>query len=189
MNIYEKINRIKLELQNSNLKKSGNNKFAGYSYYELGDFLPKIVELLEKNKVYSNISFGDMALLQLIDCEKPTDAVTYTCPASTATLKGCHEVQNMGAVQTYTRRYLYMSAFDIVEHDVIDAGEPIKEKEKPVPTTPSDAQLKRLFAIVKEKQLDEVTIRGIMKAEFGKESTKILTIQEYNKLITLIGGN
>jgi hypothetical protein len=38
-----------------------------------------------------------------------------------AALKGCHEVQNIGAVETYQRRYLWVSAMEIVEHDALDA--------------------------------------------------------------------
>ena len=40
---------------------------------------------------------------------------------STASLKGCHEVQNLGAVESYVRRYLYLTAFEIVESDCLDA--------------------------------------------------------------------
>jgi hypothetical protein len=40
---------------------------------------------------------------------------------SSAQLKGCHEVQNLGAVQTYLRRYLWTMAFEICEHDSLDA--------------------------------------------------------------------
>jgi hypothetical protein len=40
---------------------------------------------------------------------------------SSAELKGCHPVQNLGAVQTYLRRYLYTAAFELVEHDALDA--------------------------------------------------------------------
>jgi hypothetical protein len=40
---------------------------------------------------------------------------------SKAELKGCHDVQNLGAVQTYLRRYLWTAAFEIVEHDALDA--------------------------------------------------------------------
>jgi hypothetical protein len=40
---------------------------------------------------------------------------------SRAELKGCHEVQNLGAVQTYLRRYLWTTAMEIVEHDALDA--------------------------------------------------------------------
>jgi hypothetical protein len=57
---------------------------------------------------------------------------------SSAALKGCHDVQNLGAVQTYLRRYLWTNAFEIVEHDALDATtggvEPAKKPEpKPVP--------------------------------------------------------
>jgi hypothetical protein len=38
-----------------------------------------------------------------------------------AALKGCHEVQNIGAVETYQRRYLWVTAMEIVEHDALDA--------------------------------------------------------------------
>jgi hypothetical protein len=52
---------------------------------------------------------------------------------SSAALKGCHDVQNLGAVQTYLRRYLWTNAFEIVEHDALDATtggvEPAKKPE------------------------------------------------------------
>jgi hypothetical protein len=44
-----------------------------------------------------------------------------------ANLKGTHPIQNLGAVETYQRRYLWMTALEIVEHDVLDASEPMKE--------------------------------------------------------------
>jgi hypothetical protein len=56
-----------------------------------------------------------------------------------AALKGCHEVQNIGAVETYQRRYLWVTAMEIVEHDVLDAvtgtdsGTPVKKPESVTP--------------------------------------------------------
>jgi hypothetical protein len=44
-----------------------------------------------------------------------------------ANLKGCHPIQNLGAVETYTRRYLWVTAMEIVEHDALDSSAPIKE--------------------------------------------------------------
>jgi hypothetical protein len=38
-----------------------------------------------------------------------------------AALKGCHEIQNIGACETYCRRYLWVAALEIVEHDALDA--------------------------------------------------------------------
>lgn len=121
MNIYEKLQSMRVELQSMNIKKSGSNKFAGYSYYELGDFLPAINSLMFKNKVTSIVSFGERATLTLVNCEKPEETIMFESPMEAATLKGAHPIQNLGAVETYSRRYLYMAAFEIVESDALDA--------------------------------------------------------------------
>ena len=36
MSVYTKLMNARLALQSAELKKSGNNKFAGYKYFELG---------------------------------------------------------------------------------------------------------------------------------------------------------
>ena len=43
-------------------------------------------------------------------------------------LKGCNKIQALGGTETYSRRYLYMSAFDIIESDMFDG---IQTEEKP----------------------------------------------------------
>jgi hypothetical protein len=62
-------------------------------------------------------------------------------PMSSAALKGCHEVQNLGAVQTYLRRYLWVTAMEIVEHDALDAttgSETVNAKQPFKPATKAD---------------------------------------------------
>jgi hypothetical protein len=63
----------------------------------------------------------DTATLTIIDTED-NSKIEITSPMSSAALKGCHEVQNLGAVQTYIRRYLWVTALEIVEHDAIDSS-------------------------------------------------------------------
>lgn len=121
MNIYEKLQTARVGLQKLNLKKTGKNKFSGYSYYELGDFLPAINQLMLDNKFTGVVNFcGDVARLTLVNCEKPEETIVFESPMKEATLKGAHPIQNLGAVETYSRRYLYMAAFEIVESDAID---------------------------------------------------------------------
>ena len=56
------------------------------------------------------VSFGDEeATLEFVDSENPTERIVFRSPMSTASLKGCHEVQNLGAVESYIKRYLYQS--------------------------------------------------------------------------------
>lgn len=129
MSVYKKLQDARILLQNTELKKSGHNKFANYKYFELGDFLPTIQKICDKVGLCGVVSFNhEMAFLQIIDTEDGS-SIMFTSPMSSAALKGCHDVQNLGAVQTYLRRYLWVNAFEIVEHDAL---EPLTGKEDPV---------------------------------------------------------
>jgi hypothetical protein len=131
MNIYEKLQAARVDLCKSTLKKSGQNTFAKYEYFELGDFIPRINEILLERKMTSTLLFDEeRATLTIFDAEKPEDCLVFTCPMSSADLKGTHAVQNLGAVMTYLRRYLWMNAFEIVEHDALDKGQ---AEKKPAP--------------------------------------------------------
>jgi hypothetical protein len=48
--------------------------------------------------------------------------IVIASPMAGAELKGAHPIQNLGAVETYQRRYLWMTAMEIVEHDAIDSS-------------------------------------------------------------------
>lgn len=121
MKVCKKLVEVRNELQTMSLSKSGHNKFAGYKYFELGDFLPAIQTLFKKHGLCDVISFTqELATMVVYDVEDGS-SVTFTSPMGSAELKGCHEVQNIGAVETYQRRYLYVTALAIVEHDALDA--------------------------------------------------------------------
>jgi len=127
MGVHKKLMEARLLLQHAPLKKSGHNKFAGYSYFELGDFLPTINSIFYKVGLCGVVSFGkELASLTITDTEDGSEIV-LTSPMAEANLKGCHPIQNLGAVETYTRRYLWVSAMEIVEHDALDSSAPLKE--------------------------------------------------------------
>lgn len=121
-NVFTKLNQARTELQRRELKKSGRNKFAGYNYFELGDFLPTVQEIFAQVGLCGIVSYGaDEASLTITDCDNTEDFIRVTSPMSSASLKGAHDIQNLGAVQTYLRRYLWVTAMEIVEHDELDA--------------------------------------------------------------------
>jgi len=131
MSVYKKLNEARIELQGSQLTKSGHNKFAGYKYFELGDFLPTINGIFNNVGLCGVVSFAsDLATLTITDTEDGSQ-LFITSPMGSANLKGCHEVQNIGAVETYQRRYLWVSALEIVEHDILDALNDGKEVSVP----------------------------------------------------------
>lgn len=132
MNLYEKVQKMRCELQDMKLKKSGENKFAGYKYYELGDILPPINKLMLADKCVGLVTFdSENARLTIVNCEAPEEMIVFTSPMASASLKGAHDIQNLGAVETYQRRYLYMTAFEIVENDFFDATQGMTTQPKP----------------------------------------------------------
>jgi len=112
MSIHKKLMQARLKLQTADLKKSGHNKFAGYKYFELGDFLPTIQEISNEVGICGTVTFyTDIAILTITDMDDATQFIEFKCPMSSAALKGCHDVQNLGAVQTYLLLMLLLIVF------------------------------------------------------------------------------
>lgn len=140
MSVHKKLMQARIQLQGTKLSKSGKNKFAGYSYFELGDFLPTIQDIFNQIGLCGYVSFGkDLATLTITDVDGGGE-ITITSPMAEANLKGTHPIQNLGAVETYNRRYLWMAAMEIVEHDILDASKPLEEKPAPIITPNQGAQ-------------------------------------------------
>lgn len=133
--LNESIISIRVNLQNSKLKKSGKNKFAGFEYFELSDFLPRVNELMLEENVNDRFYIKDeYAYLELI---KGDEKQEYTMPferfetpvnikidpktKETREVKSMQDIQYLGALNTYYKRYLYLNAFGITDGEVIDS--------------------------------------------------------------------
>jgi hypothetical protein len=183
MNVYEKLQKARVELQSASIKKSGQNTFSNYDYFELGDFLPMINTIFNELKLFSQVSFSqELATLKIINTEKPEEVIEFTSPMADAQLKGCHPIQNLGAVQTYQRRYLYMAALEIVEHDILDSGHTQKEDK---PTQKED----KPKTIWRDKYIDKATEVGfefdeirLLAEKTGRKSFNDLPDNTFKKL-------
>lgn len=195
MNIYEKMQIAKEVILKANLKKSGKNTFANYTYYELADLLPTIIKTCNELKLFTKVTFNDeFATLEIINIDETSETIVYTSPMKELNLKGANAVQALGGVETYQRRYLYMSAFDIIENDMFDGSDPARnvevdkkdKKQSPVATKETlaamneavtkyaelagkDALALKDYFIKKakvksEKELTEVQARGIVES-------------------------
>jgi hypothetical protein len=158
MSVYKKLQEARILLQNTKIKKTGKNDYSKYDYFELGDFLPQVQKICNDIGLCGVLSFNhDMAYLQITDVEDGT-SIMFTSPMSSAALKGCHDVQNLGAVQTYLRRYLWTNAFEIVEHDALDETtgkvEPVKKPKDTFPDgTPISKPNSPVFIVDKPKPI------------------------------------
>jgi hypothetical protein len=120
VNFLSRINSVKIALIDAKLKKSGKNNFSGFEYYELSDISPTLERLCQDNKIFLHFSFTESeGILTIFDCESEK-SLSYKSPSKSLTLKGCNEIQALGGVQTYLRRYLIFMAFNITEPDLFD---------------------------------------------------------------------
>ena len=136
MSVYKKLQEARVILHKTQLNKSGKNKFAGFSYFELADFIPQITEIFNKLGLCGIVSFtADTAYLTVHETEGD-GFVTFTSPLVMAENAKGQAIQSLGSTHTYFRRYLWLMCMEIIENDVIDAVdqvEPIKKVEpKPV---------------------------------------------------------
>jgi len=189
MNIYEKMNLIKKAC--FGCQKTGKNRT--FEYFELGDFMPTVVEKSEELKVFTQVIFDtDRARLEIRDAEKPEDVLTYFCSYANVNLSNCHEMQNLGAQQTYIRRYLYLVALDLSEGDILDRTfDPNKTPDKtpnkttpppPAPREPMSAEIKEVFDRIKEMPLDKEAKNNVLKKY--KQPGIPLTLEDYQKAET-----
>ena len=177
MGVHKKLMDARILLQQAPLKKSGHNKFAGYSYFELGDFLPTINQIFAKVGLCGVVSFDkELATLTITDTEDSTE-IKLTSPMAEANLKGCHPIQNLGAVETYTRRYLWVSAMEIVEHDALDSSAPLKEDKVIISPTQGAQQD---IPIDELRYLEEVAIELIAMCEQGDPREALVKLDEEN---------
>jgi len=122
MSAIAKLMDARTEFHKRQLKKSGWNAYSEYKYLELSDFLIPAMEIFASLKLATLTSFTrELATMTITDLED-NSSVQITSPFGSAALKACHEVQNIGAVESYQRRYLWVAALEIVEHDAIDGS-------------------------------------------------------------------
>lgn len=134
MNVYQKLAIARAELGNRPLKKSGVNKYAGYSYFELNDFIGEINKIFKELNLISvfNIKVNELgvetAFLDIVNADNPTETITFEAGTAEAGMKGATPIQMLGAKHTYMRRYLWLEAMEIAENDAQDAI-PANERE------------------------------------------------------------
>lgn len=135
MKVFKKLQQARVTLLDANLKKSGKNKFAGFEYFELGDFMPTI------NKIFLDIGLcgvvhftADYAVLTIYDADsEAAESIDFRSPMVFASNPKGQAIQDLGSTHTYLRRYLWLLAMDIVESDTVDA---LPQKDAPKVDTP-----------------------------------------------------
>lgn len=166
MNVFGKLAEARAKFKTAKVQKSGENKFQGYKYFELADILNAVTDInREVGLATVETVTADCATLEVVNVDDPADRVAFSVPMSTAQLKGCHPVQNLGAAITYVRRYLYQNAYSVAEPDQLDSG---KQAMDEAPKKP--AQQKGALASAAEKLAKFRAWVKEQEAKVGKEA-------------------
>lgn len=125
-NLNESVILIRVKLQNAKLRKSGHNRFAGFDYFELADFLPKLNELMLEENINDIFLITDKeAKLTLIKGEEKQEYIIpftqFSTPLNKNGQPSMQDIQYLGALNTYYKRYLYLNAFGITDGEIIDS--------------------------------------------------------------------
>lgn len=176
MTIYEKLLKARQDFLSKGITKSGINRHAEFQYYELSDIVPLANEILSKHGLIYTVSFdSDFAYGILTDISDNKICIKFTLPLQTIAEPAkfrMNEVQAMGAVITYYRRYLYFVLFDIIDYEQFDSQVPVTSAAtSKAPKTPTErAEIAETLTNV-QGQATELQIKAL------KSSLK--TLKEY----------
>lgn len=159
--IHQKLQSVRVALQNTSLKKTGVNTYNQLRFFELADFLPTVERLMLENKISSSMELTrETATLTFHDFDAD-DKIIFSCPVDVAEINGgkTAKVQLMGATITYYRRYLAMMAFEIVEMDEVDSRVYENNFKEPIEKTPYTLETaKSKMADWQSKKFNPVTL-------------------------------
>lgn len=137
MTIYEKLNKIQVELK---APKNQKNTFGGYFYRSCSDILEGVKPLLKKYNV--NILLSDdllpvndeiyvVSTATLLDCESGLTIDTTAMAREAMQLKGQSPSQMTGTASSYARKYALNGLLAIDDTKDADALEPPTKQEAP----------------------------------------------------------
>lgn len=172
--VMKKLQKSRVDWQSKPRKKSGFNKFQNFKYFVLKDILPTVNEIFNKNGLYSQYNLTkDYAELIITD-SSTGDYLTYRIPVQKLDNP---TMQNIGAINTYSKRYLYMNALEIEEdEDELDSQD-LDKKEEVKPTKLSKEELIKKIS----DALGEAKLNTWLKAA-KKEKIEDFTVEELSKV-------
>lgn len=195
-NIYQKMSAVRVIMQGRLSRKSGVNPEAGFTYFELKDFIP------EANRLFNEAGMLPVfrmrraengffeASLEIVNTEKTEETIMFTLPVIVSNGIG---MQAIGASDTYARRYLYMNALEITENDQIDKPsvefersiiaqqqqqarqqapvQQAQQQKRPALTKEDEEKARRIFDVYRTG--DEVVVKLVRDAMADKGLHKI----------------
>ena len=202
MNIYEKINKIQVELKAT---KDNRNEFGKYNYRSAEDIYNALKPFLKEDKLIllfdEKIRIEDereilTSTIEIIDVENPVEKITKSIDVIVAKPKNGNDLtQTTGVSISYARKYLMCGAFTIdneKDNDVINKYEEKnnqKQQAKPKKTLTKEEKKARFIKYINEhsgnfrKEIDKTLLAN------STENLAKISYEELEKLATFIKDN
>ena len=169
LNIYQKLLKARMRFLQSNVDKSGKNNHLQFRYFELEDIVPVALPIFDELGLIPIVTFNsEYATMTIVNCDEPSEAISFLSPMKELSGNAAvNPLQALGAAQTYQRRYLYLAALDITEHDEVDgklgaAPAAPKTEEPKRPATPETRAELKVQLTATSGNADELQLKGII---------------------------
>lgn len=169
------------------------NSFGKYAYRSCEDILEAVkplttelgcVVLLTDDILNIGERYYVKATAKIIDAETGDAVENVAFAREQDTKKGMDDSQVTGSCSSYARKYALNGLFAIDDQKDADAQNQGNENSKKQNQKPSEAQLKRMWAIAGKAGIDENGVHTFIKQAFKKEKIGELTVQELNAMCT-----
>lgn len=142
MNVYQKLIEARHQFLETGVEPTGKHIQLEFKYFELKDIVPVATRIFKNLGLLSLVTFDkELATMTIVNCDNPEEKVIFTSPmreinviVSNTGKQVTNEIQTLGSMETYQRRYLYLMALDVVENDSIDPNTG-NQSEKPTKGT------------------------------------------------------
>ena len=202
MNIYEKINKIQVELKAT---KDNRNEFGKYNYRSAEDIYNALKPFLKEDKLIllfdEKIRIEDereilTSTIEIIDVENPVEKITKSIDVIVAKSKNGNDLtQTTGVSISYARKYLMCGVFTIdneKDNDAINRHEEKnnqKQQAKPKKTLTKEEKKARFIKYINEHYTDFKMKIDKFKLENSVKNIEELTYEKLEELATSIKDN
>ena len=202
MNIYEKINKIQVELKAT---KDNRNEFGKYNYRSVEDIYNALKPFLKEDKLI--LLFDEKirienereiltSTIEIIDVENPAEKITKSIDVIVAKPKNGNDLtQTTGVSISYARKYLMCGVFTIdneKDNDAINRHEEKKNQKqqaKPKKTLTKEEKKARFIKYINEHYTDFKMKIDKFKLENSVKNIEELTYEKLEELATSIKDN
>lgn len=139
--LLQKTQTAKEQFLSSGIKPTGYNSYQKYHYFSLDDIVPAVVKICCELGLATQFKFTkECGKLLVIDLETGCKQIFTTplpAPTNNKATEQCKEIQ---AIQTYSRRALYLQWLEIVEVNSIELENTSTKQKKRAKKAPQNVE-------------------------------------------------